>query len=151
MSKAKTTTYMQKPADVERQWHIIDAQGQVLGRLATQIASKLIGKHKTTVTPHVDGGDYVVVINAAQIQVTGNKLSDKLYYRHSLRPGGMKIRNLQEMITDFPEEVIRRAVYNMIPKNRLRTGRMNRLKVYAGAEHKHAPQLNTKTTKDSQD
>ena len=136
---------MQKPADVTREWHVVDLGGKVLGRVASEIATKLIGKDKPTFTPHVDGGDYVVAINASQIEVTGNKLQDKIYYRHSHRPGGLKQRNLNEMMEKFPEEVIRKAVYNMLPKNKLRSGRMNRLKIYAGAEHKHTAQVAEET------
>jgi large subunit ribosomal protein L13 len=138
-------TYMQKPAEVKRAWHLIDLKGKVLGRIASDIATKLIGKHKPTFTPHVDGGDFVVVTNAAEIAVTGNKLEDKKYYRHSHRPGGLKIRNLSEMLEKFPEDVIRKAVFNMLPKNKLRSPRMNRLKIYAGAEHKHQSQLTEET------
>ena len=138
-------TYMQKPAEVSREWHLIDLKDKVLGRIASEIAVKLIGKNKPTVTPHVDGGDYVVALNASEIAVTGNKLEDKKYYRHSHRPGGLKVRNLSEMLERFPEEVIRKAVYNMLPKNKLRSGRMNRLKVYVGEYHKHQSQLTEET------
>lgn len=134
-------TYMQKAADVDRKWHLVDVKGKVLGRVATEIAEKLIGKHKPTYTPHIDGGDYVVVINAADIAVTGNKMDDKIYYSHSGFPGGLKKKSLGEMMEKKPTDVIKKAVYNMIPKNRLRSPRMNRLKIYAGAEHKHSSQL----------
>lgn len=137
-------TYMQKPSEVERAWHLVDAKGQVLGRLASQLAQKLIGKHKKEYTPHVDGGDYVVVVNASQVSVTGQKKEQKTYYRHSGYPGSLKDLSLGEMLESFPERVIEKAVYNMLPKNKLRQPRMNRLKVYAGAEHKHHSQL-TKT------
>lgn len=143
------TTYMQKPADVTREWHLVDARGEILGRLAVEIATKLIGKHKPTYTPHVDGGDFVVVINAAEVATTGNKEQDKTYYRHSHRPGGLKSRSLGEMKARFPEEVIRKAVYNMIPKNKLRSGRMNRLKIYAGSDHKHESQLGSSKNTDT--
>lgn len=134
-------TFIKKPADVTRDWHLVDAKGQVLGRLATQIATKLIGKHKRDYTPNVDGGDYVVVVNAADIAVTGKKMSDKIYYSHTGFPGGLKSKTLGEMMRDFPERVIEKAVYNMLPKNKLRSGRMTRLKVYAGEDHQHQSQL----------
>ena len=136
-------TYSQKPTEVTREWHLVDAKGQILGRMATQIATKLIGKHKPTITPQTDGGDFVVVTNAALVEVTGGKESKKMYYRSSLRPGGLKQRSLGEMMDLQPEEVIRKAVYNMIPKNKLRKDRMNRLKIYAGADHRHHSQLGT--------
>jgi large subunit ribosomal protein L13 len=137
-------TYTQKPADVTREWFVIDANDQILGQVATDIAQKLIGKHKPTFTPHVDGGDYVVVINAAQVAVTRSKESSKLYYSHSHQPGGLKTKTLGELRTEQPEEIIRRAVYNMLPKNKLRSLRMNRLKIYASSEHKHAAQIAAK-------
>ncbi len=130
-----------KPAEVKRQWHLVDADGQVLGRLATHIAKLLIGKHKATYTPHVDGGDYVVVINAQSVKVTGKKETDKVYYRHSGYLGGLKQQTLAEVRAKYPERLIEKAVYNMLPKNKLRTKRMNRLKVYKGTEHKHESQL----------
>lgn len=140
----KQNTYMQKTAEVARDWHLVDAKDQILGRLATQIATKLIGKHKPTFTPHVDGGDFVVVVNAKEVAVSGNKEESKIYYRHSHKPGSLKQRTLSEMRASFPERVIEKAVFNMLPKNKLRSGRMTRLKVYAGADHKHQAQLQTK-------
>jgi large subunit ribosomal protein L13 len=140
-------TYMQKTAEVNREWHLVDVKGQVLGRIATEIATKLIGKHKPTYTPHIDAGDYVVVINAAEVAVTGNKKSDKMYRTHSGHPGGLKEINFQDLIAKFPTRVIEKAVYNMLPKNRLRQERMMRLKIYAGAEHKHESQLGQDTNK----
>ncbi len=137
-------TYMHKPADVKREWHLMDAQDQVLGRFATQVAEKLIGKHKKEFTPHVDGGDYVVVINAVEIAVTGNKRTDKKYYRHSGFPGGLKVRTFDELQQKFPEKIIELAVKNMLPKNKHQDERMTRLKVYAGSEHKHQSQLTAK-------
>jgi large subunit ribosomal protein L13 len=134
-------TYMQKTAEVNRDWHLADAKGQILGRLATDIAQKLIGKNKPTYTPHIDGGDFVVVINASEIAVTGNKENDKMYYRHSGYPGGLKEKSLGELKKTFPTRIIEKAVFNMLPKNKLRSGRMNRLKVYANADHKHESQL----------
>lgn len=135
------TTYMQKKAEVERQWHLVDVKGKVLGRIATEIALKLIGKNKPTYTPHIDGGDYVVVINAKDVQVTRNKEQGKVYFTYSGFPGGLREDTFAEMMARHPEEIIVRAVYNMLPKNKLRTQRMARLKVYAGAEHKHTSQL----------
>ena len=132
---------MQKTADVKRDWHLADAKGQILGRLATDIAQKLIGKNKPTYTPHIDGGDFVVVTNASEIAVTGNKENDKMYYRHSGYPGGLKEKSLGELKKTFPTRIIEKAVFNMLPKNKLRSGRMNRLKVYANADHKHESQL----------
>lgn len=132
---------MQKTAEVERKWHLVDAKGQILGRLASDIAQKLIGKNKPTYTPHIDGGDFVVVINASEIAVTGNKETDKMYYRHSGFPGGLKEKSLGELKSTYPTRIIEKAVFNMLPKNKLRSERMNRLKVYAGAEHKHESQL----------
>lgn len=132
---------MQKTADVKREWHLVDAKGQILGRLASDIAQKLIGKNKPTFTPHIDGGDHVVVINASEIAVTGNKETDKMYYRHSGYPGGLKEKSLGDLKESYPTRIIEKAVFNMLPKNKLRSGRMTRLKVYAGAEHKHESQL----------
>lgn len=137
-------TYMQKPAEVKRQWHLIDAKGRVLGQVATEISQILIGKNKPTYTPHVDGGDYVVVINAKEVEVTGNKSTTKMYYRHSSLPGGIWESNFADLIAKKPTDVIERAVYNMLPKNKLRPDRMARLNIYAGAEHKHNSQLGSK-------
>ena len=135
---------MQKSAEVTRDWHLVDAQDQVLGRLATQIATLLIGKHKPTFTPHIDGGDYVVVINSAKIAVTGGKEEKKAYYHHSNFPGGLKEMTFGEMMEKFPTRAVEKAVYNMLPKNKLRTARMNRLKIYADDQHKHESQLDIK-------
>ena len=134
-------SYSQKTSEVERKWHIVDAKGKILGRLATNIATKLIGKNKKEYTPHIDSGDYVVVINAAEIAVTGKKEEDKMYYRHSGYPGGFKKQNLANLRAQFPERIIEKAVKNMLPKNRLQSPRMTRLKVYAGSDHKHESQL----------
>ncbi len=134
-------TFIKKPADVTREWHHVDAKGKVLGQVAVEIAKKLLGKHKIDYTPHVDGGDYVVVTNAAEVEVTGKKANNKMYYRHSGYPGGFKSQTFAELLAKFPDRVIELAVTNMLPKNKLRTLRMNRLKVYAGAEHKHESQL----------
>lgn len=133
-------TFSQKPADVKRTWFLVDASELPLGRIATIVADKLIGKNKPTYTPHVDGGDYVVVINAAKVVVTGDKETAKIYYRHSGFPGGIKDASLAELRQKFPEQIIEKAVQGMLPKNKLSTGRMARLKVFAGAEHAHTAQ-----------
>lgn len=134
-------TYTQKTSEVTREWHLVDAKDQVLGRIATDIATKLIGKRKKEYTPHIDGGDFVVVINARDVAVTGNKEQDKMYYTHSNFPGGLKSKNLSKLRAQFPERIIENAVKNMLPKNKLQDKRMARLKVYAGSEHKHESQL----------
>ncbi|PTL56368.1 50S ribosomal protein L13 [Paraconexibacter algicola] len=133
-------TYVANPTTRERNWVVVDASGQTLGRLATQIADQLRGKRKPDYTPHVDTGDFVVVINAEKIVVTGNKRNDKMYYRHSGFPGGLKSRTFEEMIDRRPEEVIRKAVKGMLPKNRLARKQLTKLKVYAGPEHPHEAQ-----------
>jgi len=133
-------TYVANSENRERNWLIVDATGQTLGRLATQIADALRGKRKPEYTPHVDTGDFVVVINAEKIAVTGNKRTEKRYYRHSGYPGGLKSRTLEEMLDRRPEEVIRIAVKGMMPRNRLARKQITKLKVYAGAEHPHEAQ-----------
>ena len=133
-------TYVAKPTDRQRDWYVVDAEGKTLGRLATQIADALQGKRKPEYTPHCDTGDFVVVINAEKIAVTGDKLHEKLYYRHSGYPGGLKKRTLGEMLERRPEEVIRLAVRGMLPKNRLARKQLTKLKVYAGPDHPHAAQ-----------
>jgi large subunit ribosomal protein L13 len=133
-------TYVAKPTDRERNWLVVDANGQTLGRLSTQIADALRGKRKPTYTPHIDTGDFVVVINAEKISVTGNKMADKRYYRHSGYPGGLKSRTLAEQLDRQPEEVIRHAVKGMLPRNRLARKQLTKLKIYAGPEHPHAAQ-----------
>jgi large subunit ribosomal protein L13 len=137
---ANAKTFSQKTADVSREWFLVDASELPLGRIATIIADKLIGKSKPTYTPHVDGGDYVVVVNAEKVVVTGNKETAKIYYRHSGFPGGIKDATLAEVREKAPEKIIENAVRGMLPKNKLSDGRMERLKVYAGAEHAHAAQ-----------
>ena len=137
-------TYVATPKDRERNWLLVDAEGQTLGRLATQIADALRGKLKPTYTPHVDVGDFVIVVNAEKIAVTGNKLREKLYYRHSGYPGGLKKRTLSDMLERRPEEVIRLAVRGMLPKNRLARKQLTKLKIYAGPEHPHEAQKPTK-------
>lgn len=133
-------TFSQKPADVTREWVVIDASKNTLGRIASIAAERLIGKHKPTFTPHVDGGDYVIVINAATVGITGNKLAGKKYYRHSGFPGGITETAMSDVMKKNPEMTIIEAVKGMLPKNKLAEGRLNRLKVYAGAEHNHAAQ-----------
>ncbi len=133
-------TYSPKPTELTHEWLLIDAKGKTLGRLATDVATFLLGKHKPQYAPHIDCGDNVVVINAADIQVTGGKLTDKRYWRHSGYPGGIKSRSLEELMERNPAEVIERAVSGMLPKNRLQDDRLRRLKVYAGAEHPHSGQ-----------
>ena len=133
-------TYSQKPTEVNRRWILIDAKDAPLGRVSTTIAKHLIGKYKPTYTPHIDGGDYVVVINAAELVVTGAKETDKLYHNYSGFPGGLKTASLQELREKFPERIIEEAVKGMLPKNKLSPERMKRLKVFAGSEHTHAAQ-----------
>lgn len=133
-------TYSPKPSELTHEWYLIDAEGKTLGRLATLIATYVIGKHKVRYSAHLDCGDNIVVINADKVAVTGNKLADKMYYRHSGYPGGIKETNLQALLAKHPTQVIEKAVYGMLPSNRLRDDRMKRLKVYAGAEHPHAGQ-----------
>ena len=133
-------TYSQKPSEITREWYLIDASELPLGRLSTIIANLLIGKSKPTYTAHMDAGDYVVVINAKDVPVTGDKERQKIYYRHSGFPGGIKDARLEEVREKFPERLIENAVKGMLPKNKLSDGRMQRLKVYAGPEHNHAAQ-----------
>jgi len=135
-----TKTYVATPKTRQRDWYVVDAEGQTLGRLATRIADALRGKRKPEYTPHIDTGDFVVVVNAEKIVVTGNKLRDKRYYRHSGYPGGLRSRSLAEMLDRQPEEVIRKAVKGMLPRNRLARAQLTKLKVYAGPDHPHAAQ-----------
>jgi large subunit ribosomal protein L13 len=140
MSTAASKTYVATPADREREWLLVDANGKTLGRLATQIADLLRGKRKPRYTPHVDTGDFVVVINAEKVALTGNKRAQKRYYRHSGYPGGLRWRSFEEMIARRPEDVLRMAVKGMLPRNRLARKQLTKLKVYAGPEHPHAAQ-----------
>jgi large subunit ribosomal protein L13 len=133
-------TYNAKPGEVERRWYVVDADGQTLGRLATRIADTLRGKDKAQYTPHVDTGDFVVVVNAEKVHVTGNKLDQKRYYRHSGYPGGLRSRTLREQLERRPTEVIRKAVKGMLPRNRLARQQINKLKIYAGPDHPHEAQ-----------
>ncbi len=131
---------MAKPQDVERKWYVVDAEGKTLGRLASKVAAILRGKHKPTFTPHVDCGDYVIIVNAEKIQVTGKKRTDKVYYRHSGYPGGLKATTFEQMIARRPERVLELAIKGMLPHNRLGRRMYRKLKVYAGPEHPHAAQ-----------
>jgi large subunit ribosomal protein L13 len=133
-------TYSAKKGEVAREWYIVDAGGQTLGRLATRIAHTLRGKGKPQFTPHVDTGDFVIVVNAEKIRVTGNKLDQKRYYRHSGYPGGLRSRTLREQLDRRPTEVLRTAVKGMLPKNRLARQQITKLKIYAGPEHPHEAQ-----------
>ena len=133
-------TYSAKPGEITREWYLVDAEGKTLGRLATQIADTLRGKRKPVFTPHTDTGDFVIVVNAEKIQVTGNKLDQKRYYRHSGYPGGLKSRTLREQLDRRPTEVLRTAVKGMLPKNRLARQQITKLKIYAGPEHPHEAQ-----------
>ena len=133
-------TYSAKPLEVARTWYVVDAEAQTLGRLATQIAGVLRGKGKPAYTPHVDTGDFVVVVNAAKIRVTGNKLDQKIYYHHSGYPGGLRERTLREQLDRRPEEVLRKAVKGMLPKNKLASAQLRKLKIYAGPTHPHEAQ-----------
>ena len=133
-------TISAKKETVRHEWLLVDAEGQTLGRTASGIANRLRGKHKAEFTPHVDTGDYVVVINADKIHVTGNKVRDKMYYRHSGYPGGLKEASLGEMMQKSPEDVVRLAVKGMMPKNRLSRAMLSKLKIYTGGEHPHSAQ-----------
>jgi len=133
-------TYTAKPGEITREWYLVDAEGKTLGRLATQIADVLRGKRKPQYTPHVDTGDFVVVVNCEKIAVTGAKLDDKMYYRHSGYPGGLRSRTFEEMLERRPEEIIRLAVKGMVPRTRLGRAQLRKLKVYAGPDHPHAAQ-----------
>ena len=133
-------TFMQKKETVDRKWYVIDAEGQTLGRLATKVATVLKGKHKPTYTPHVDCGDYVIVINASKVVLTGNKLNDKMYYNHSRYAGGMRERTAKVMKEKYPVEMVERAIKGMLPHNRLGRQMYRKLYVYEGSEHPHMAQ-----------
>ena len=134
------STESAKPVEVRRAWYLVDAEGKTLGRLASEIASRLRGKHKPQYTPHVDTGDYLVVVNAEKIRVTGNKRQDKMYYHHSGWIGHLRSRSLQQMLDDHPERVLEAAVKGMLPHNPLGRAMFKKLKVYAGPEHRHQAQ-----------
>lgn len=133
-------TYMQRKEDVARNWYVVDAEGQTLGRLATQVANVLRGKNKATYTPHIDGGDYVIIINAEKVNLTGNKLDGKIYYNHSRYTGGLRERTAREMVEKYPVEMVERAVKGMLPKGRLGRQMYKKLFVYAGGNHPHMAQ-----------
>ena len=135
----RQTTFI-KPAEVERTWYVVDGTGKTLGRLATEVATILRGKHKPTYTPYVDCGDYVIVINVEKAILTGNKLNDKMYYNHSGYPGGLRERNAKLMINEYPEEMMERAIKGMLPHNRLGRAMGKKLFVYRGEDHKHEAQ-----------
>ncbi|MFV0429474.1 MAG: 50S ribosomal protein L13 [Arachnia sp.] len=134
------STYTPKPGEVTRNWHVIDAEDIVLGRLATHVATLLRGKHKPTFAPHVDGGDFVVVVNASKIALTGNKRTDSMRYSHSGAPGGLKQIAIGDLLDKDPRKAVERAVWGMLPKNKLSRQLITKLKVYAGPEHPHAAQ-----------
>ena len=134
------TTFMANAQNIERKWYVVDAEGKTLGRLATEVASILRGKHKPTYTPHVDTGDHVIILNASKIELTGKKLTDKIYYRHSLHPGGLKTRTALEMRTNYPERMLELAIKGMLPKNSLGRQIFKKLHVYAGSEHQQQAQ-----------
>jgi len=133
-------TFSAKPAEVKRDWYVVDAKGRTLGRLATQIATRLKGKHKPEYTPHVDTGDYIVVVNAEKIRVTGNKLKDKMYHHHTGYIGNLKSISLEDLLDKAPEQVITKAVKGMLPKNKLGAAMIKKLRVFAGPEHTHSAQ-----------
>ena len=133
-------TFSLKKENIERQWYVVDASDKVLGRLSTKIADRIRGKDKSTFTPHTDGGDFVIVINAEKIKVTGAKYNDKKYYTHSLYPGGLKTKTYREMNEKFPERIIEEAVKGMLPKNKLGKSMIKKLKVFSGPEHDHESQ-----------
>ena len=133
-------TYMQKKEDVKRTWYVIDAEGKNLGRVATEVAKLLRGKHKPTYTPHIDCGDYVIIVNASKVNLTGNKMKDKIYYNHSGYTGGLRERTAEVMLENYPVEMVERAVKGMLPKGRLGRQMFKKLFVYEGAEHPHTAQ-----------
>lgn len=133
-------TFSAKPHEVKRDWYVIDADGKTLGRMASEIATRLRGKHKAEFTPHVDTGDYIVVVNAGKVRVTGNKAQDKIYYRHTGYPGGIREENFEKLVARKPERVIEMAVKGMLPHNPLGRAMLRKLKVYAGPTHPHAAQ-----------
>jgi large subunit ribosomal protein L13 len=134
------STYTAKPADIKQDWYVVDASGKTLGRLATEIARRLRGKHKPQYTPHMDTGDYIVVINASKVRVTGRKATDKMYYSHSEFPGGLKAISFEKLREKKPELIIEKAVKGMLPRGPLGRQMFRKLRVYAGTEHKHAAQ-----------
>ena len=133
-------TFSAKNHDIDRNWYLVDAQNKTLGRLSTEIASRLRGKHKPIYTPHVDTGDYIVVVNASKIRVTGNKMTDKVYYKHSGYIGNLKSENLETMLKNYPEKVLMKSVRGMLPKSKLGSAMIKKLRVFAGPEHTHIAQ-----------
>ena len=133
-------TFSAKKHDIDRNWYLVDAQNKTLGRLSTEIAKRLCGKHKPIYTPHVDTGDYIVVVNASKIRVTGNKMTDKVYYRHTGYIGNLKSENLETMLEKYPEKVLMKSVRGMLPKNKLGRAMIKKLRVFAGPEHTHIAQ-----------
>ena len=133
-------TFSAKNHDIDRNWYLVDAQNKTLGRLSTEIASRLRGKHKPIFTPHVDTGDYIVVVNASKIRVTGNKMTDKIYYKHSGYIGNLKSENLETMLKKYPERVLMKSVRGMLPKSKLGNAMIKKLRVFAGPEHTHIAQ-----------
>jgi len=134
-------TYSPSATDIKREWQVVDASGQVLGRLASQVAKLLMGKHKSIYTPHLDTGDYVMVLNAAKVEVSGKKANQKIYYRHSGYPGGLKEITFRELFSKYPTRVVEAAVKGMLPKSRLGRAMFKKLRVYAGSEHPHHAQV----------
>ena len=141
-------TFTPKPSDIEREWFVVDAQDLILGRMCTEVARILRGKHKPIFAPHADTGDHVIVINAEKVVLTGNKLTDKKVYRHSGYPGGLKTRSYGDLLNEQPAEIVRKSITGMLPKNRLGAQMATKLKVYAGAEHPHAAQKPTELVLD---
>lgn len=135
-----TSTYSPKPADIDRQWYVVDADGATFGRLCTQVARVLTGKNKPMYAPHIDTGDFVIVVNAAKIVLTGSKETDKVYYRHSQKPGSLKQETAGDLKNRLPSKLIEKGVWGMLPKNRLGRRQLRKLKVYAGPEHRHEAQ-----------
>ena len=133
-------TFSAKNHDIDRNWYLVDAQNKTLGRLSTEIASRLCGKHKPIYTPHVDTGDYIVVVNASKIRVTGNKMTDKIYYKHSGYIGNLKSENLETMLEKYPERVLMKSVRGMLPKSKLGNAMIKKLRIFAGPEHNHIAQ-----------
>ncbi|HIN12749.1 MAG TPA: 50S ribosomal protein L13 [Gammaproteobacteria bacterium] len=133
-------TFSAKNHDIDRNWYLVDAQNKTLGRLSTKIATRLCGKHKPIYTPHVDTGDYIVVVNASKIRVTGNKMTDKIYYKHSGYIGNLKSENLKTMLEKYPERVLMKSVRGMLPKSKLGNAMIKKLRVFAGPEHTHIAQ-----------
>ena len=133
-------TFSAKNHDIDRNWYLVDAQNKTLGRLSTEIATRLCGKHKPIYTPHVDTGDYIVVVNASKIRVTGNKMTDKIYYKHSGYIGNLKSENLETMLKKYPERVLMKSVRGMLPKSKLGNAMIKKLRVFAGPEHTHIAQ-----------